>query len=96
MTIPTIHVLLATYNGAGFLPPQWASLQPQEGVGLGVHLSPGLAPEPGGETVPFAGAPALRPASLPVRALRVCQREGLNGAPRGPTVRDPPRAGGRA
>ena len=39
MTVPTIHVLLATYDGARFLPQQWASLQAQEGVALEVHIA---------------------------------------------------------
>ena len=32
MTVPTIHVLLATYNGARHLPAQWASLEAQHSV----------------------------------------------------------------
>ncbi|MBC5786298.1 glycosyltransferase [Ramlibacter sp. USB13] len=39
MPVPTIHVLLATYNGARHLPRQWASLQEQEGVDVVVHVA---------------------------------------------------------
>jgi glycosyltransferase involved in cell wall biosynthesis len=35
----TIHVLLATYNGARYLPQQWASIEAQEGVEVVVHLA---------------------------------------------------------
>ena len=34
-----VHVLLATYNGARYLPRQWASLEQQEGVELIVHAA---------------------------------------------------------
>lgn len=37
--LPTIHILLATYNGARYLPQQWASLEAQEGVELVVHIA---------------------------------------------------------
>lgn len=37
--IPVVHVLLATYNGAAFLPQQWDSLDAQEGVALVVHVA---------------------------------------------------------
>lgn len=38
MTPPTLHVLLATYNGERYLRQQWASLEAQEGVQLVVHV----------------------------------------------------------
>lgn len=38
MPLPTVHVLLATYNGARHLPQQWASLEAQQGVEVVVHL----------------------------------------------------------
>ena len=39
MPVPTIHVLLATYNGVRYLRQQWASLEAQEGVELVVHVA---------------------------------------------------------
>jgi glycosyltransferase involved in cell wall biosynthesis len=39
MPPPTIHVLLATYNGERYLPQQWASLEAQEGVDIVVHVA---------------------------------------------------------
>jgi glycosyltransferase involved in cell wall biosynthesis len=39
IALPTIHILLATYNGARYLPQQWASLEAQEGVELVVHVA---------------------------------------------------------
>lgn len=38
MPLPTVHVLLATYNGARHLPQQWASLEAQQGVEVVVHI----------------------------------------------------------
>jgi hypothetical protein len=46
---------------------------------LTVHLSPGLSPEAGGETIPFAGTPPRPPAPLLVRVRRVWEREGVRG-----------------
>lgn len=37
--LPTVHVLLATYNGERHLAQQWASLEAQEGVGVVVHIA---------------------------------------------------------
>lgn len=39
MPAPTIHVLLATYNGERYLRKQWESLEQQEGVELVVHVA---------------------------------------------------------
>jgi glycosyltransferase involved in cell wall biosynthesis len=39
MSVPVVHVLLATYNGARHLHRQWASLEAQEGVQLVVHVA---------------------------------------------------------
>ena len=39
MPQPTIHVLLATFNGARYLPQQWASLEAQEGVAVVLHVA---------------------------------------------------------
>lgn len=39
MPPPTIHILLATYNGARYLPQQWASIEAQEGVEVVLHLA---------------------------------------------------------
>jgi glycosyltransferase involved in cell wall biosynthesis len=39
MALPTIHVLLATYNGERYLRKQWQSLEQQEGVELAVHVA---------------------------------------------------------
>jgi len=39
MSAPTIHVLLATYNGERYLRQQWASLEAQEGVDVVLHLA---------------------------------------------------------
>lgn len=38
MSLPVVHVLLATYNGARHLAEQWASLEAQRGVELVVHV----------------------------------------------------------
>jgi glycosyltransferase involved in cell wall biosynthesis len=38
-SLPTIHILLATYNGARYLPQQWSSLEAQKGVELVVHIA---------------------------------------------------------
>lgn len=38
MSVPTIHVLLATYNGARYLPQQWASIEAQKGVEVVLHV----------------------------------------------------------
>ncbi len=38
MTLPTIQILLATYNGERYLRQQWASLEAQRGVRLVVHV----------------------------------------------------------
>lgn len=37
--LPTVDVLLATYNGARHLPQQWASLDAQEGVQIVLHIA---------------------------------------------------------
>jgi glycosyltransferase involved in cell wall biosynthesis len=37
--LPTIHVLLATFNGARYLQQQWASLEAQEGVEVVLHVA---------------------------------------------------------
>jgi glycosyltransferase involved in cell wall biosynthesis len=37
--LPTVHVLLATYNGERFLAPQWDSICAQEGVRVVLHLA---------------------------------------------------------
>ena len=39
MSLPVVHVLLATYNGARHLPRQWASLEAQQGVEVVVHVA---------------------------------------------------------
>jgi glycosyltransferase involved in cell wall biosynthesis len=39
MSLPTIHVLLATFNGARYLQQQWASLEAQEGVEVVLHVA---------------------------------------------------------
>jgi glycosyltransferase involved in cell wall biosynthesis len=39
MPAPTIHVLLATYNGERYLRKQWQSLEQQQGVELVVHVA---------------------------------------------------------
>lgn len=39
MSLPTIHVLLATYNGARYLSQQWASIDAQEGVDVVLHVA---------------------------------------------------------
>lgn len=36
---PVVHVLLATYNGEGFLRQQWASLEAQQGVRIVLHIA---------------------------------------------------------
>jgi glycosyltransferase involved in cell wall biosynthesis len=38
MAVPTVHILLATYNGARHLHEQWSSLEAQHGVELVVHV----------------------------------------------------------
>jgi len=39
MSVATIHVLLATYNGAQYIPRQWNSLESQEVVEIVVHIA---------------------------------------------------------
>ena len=39
MSQPTIHVLLATFNGARYLPQQGASIEAQEGVAVVLHVA---------------------------------------------------------
>jgi len=39
MAQPTVHVLLATFNGARYLRQQWQSVQAQEGVGVVLHVA---------------------------------------------------------
>jgi glycosyltransferase involved in cell wall biosynthesis len=39
MSFPTIHVLLATYNGERYLPQQWASIDAQQRVHVVVHIA---------------------------------------------------------
>jgi glycosyltransferase involved in cell wall biosynthesis len=39
MSLSTVHILLATYNGEHYLPQQWASAEAQRGVDVVLHLA---------------------------------------------------------